>query len=240
MCVIIIIFGVCVIHKNGGRLDQAPAWEAQVVPVSFGAGSGNAVILEKSQECYILCTAAHVVGAAPQSGLVSGSKPGEGSVSGSESVQGLVDGKPVSVQEYYVSPNVDVAFLKISAQFLEGKEHTGQAVGPREYLPAGLDSAAYNELLEADPLYIFGFLGGEQQTYEGQVLSCWIYMEDFGYHMLWGQASEVKSGMSGSGVFDENGQLIGILCGGNGTDQVAVLPVSIIEAEWKNSKMEER
>ena len=43
---------------------------------------------------------------------------------------------------------------------------------------------------------------------------------------------EALQGMSGGGVFDQRGHFIGILCGGNADGELAVLPLSIIEARY--------
>ena len=178
--------------------------QKQVVSLVIGSGSGNAVVLEKEEENYVLCTAAHVVGQEPK--------------------VAVVDGMQVTVEEYYISPNVDLAFLKVPIEETE-----------QPYQVTGMDTASFNELSEGDGITIYGFWGGQEKRCKGSVLSCWIYMEDFGYHMLWAKASDVKNGMSGCGVFDQQGGFIGILCGGDGKEEVAVLPVSMIEAEWKNS-----
>jgi hypothetical protein len=38
--------------------------------------------------------------------------------------------------------------------------------------------------------------------------------------------------MSGCGVLDENGVFLGVLCGGNDSGELAVLPYSIIDAKY--------
>ena len=185
-----------------------------VVQVSFGAGLGNAVILDVDEETMILCTAAHVAGEEPEAGLV--------------------EGQPVKVLESYVSGNADVAFLKVTLSGWEGRE-TPADWGNRK--TCSMDVEAFNELQEGDLFTILGTVGEEQICLQGKVLSCWIYMEDFGCHMLWGEADQVWGGMSGSGVFDQKGRWIGILCGGDGAGQVAVLPIGVIMAEQKNSNL---
>lgn len=51
--------------------------------------------------------------------------------------------------------------------------------------------------------------------------------------MLWGEMGRMQGGLSGSGVFDGKGRLVGILCGGGGENEIAVLPANMIAAEWK-------
>jgi hypothetical protein len=59
----------------------------------------------------------------------------------------------------------------------------------------------------------------------------WIYVEDFGEYMIL-LSGEVYAGMSGCGVLDENGVFLGVLCGGNDSGELAVLPYSIIDAKY--------
>ena len=67
------------------------------------------------------------------------------------------------------------------------------------------------------------------RAYEGSVAEPWIYIEDFDNYMLLCHAYAIP-GVSGGGVFTQEGILVGILCGGNEADQVAVLPWSVMEA----------
>ena len=67
----------------------------------------------------------------------------------------------------------------------------------------------------------------------GTIGNCSVYMEGFDTEMLWAYC-EVKPGMSGSGVFDERGDLIGIVCAGNDKKEAAVLPLDKILKEWED------
>lgn len=214
-----IVFGAVVVFLTIILLVCRP-WESRknpggcVVQVSFGAGLGNAVVLDVGEEEVVLCTAAHVAGQDPEEGLVAG--------------------HPVKVLESYVSRNADVAFLKVNLSLQEGRGAPEDWGG---WEACSMDVDAFNELQEGDLFTIRGNAGAEQICLQGKVLSCWIYMEDFDCHMLWGQADQVEGGMSGSGVFDKEGRWIGILCGGDGAGQVAVLPIGVILAEQKNSNL---
>ena len=48
--------------------------------------------------------------------------------------------------------------------------------------------------------------------------------------MMWVRA-EGKPGMSGGGLFDRQGRLLGILSGENGQGEVAAVPLSLILAQ---------
>jgi S1-C subfamily serine protease len=52
-------------------------------------------------------------------------------------------------------------------------------------------------------------------------------MEDYGQYMIWADA-EVRPGMSGGGLLDQEGRLIGILSGGSQDGELAAVPLSLI------------
>ena len=72
---------------------------------------------------------------------------------------------------------------------------------------------------------------GKMQETEGVVWEDWIYVEDFGCHMMVVKAETVP-GMSGGGAFYVNGELAGIICGKDEAGNVAILPTSVISAEY--------
>lgn len=138
-----------------------------------------------------------------------------------EESQILVDEQEVDVETLWLSPNFDVAFLEVS--------------GLTDHLQTtGLSEDGFSNLTAGDMLVIQSLYEGEEIKVDIQVKNPWIMVEDFGYHMIWASSDTAKGGMSGSGVFDREGYLAGILCGGNETE-VVVLPVNIILGELKNS-----
>ena len=72
---------------------------------------------------------------------------------------------------------------------------------------------------------------GELHETTGIVSHSWIYVEDFGCHMMVVKAETVP-GMSGGGAFYANGELAGIICGKDEAGNVAILPTSVISAEY--------
>jgi len=72
---------------------------------------------------------------------------------------------------------------------------------------------------------------GEMQETMGTVWEEWIYVENFGCHMMVVKAETVP-GMSGGGVFYTNGDFVGIICGADEDGNVAILPASVILAEY--------
>ncbi len=73
---------------------------------------------------------------------------------------------------------------------------------------------------------------GQMQETTGTVWEDWIYMEDFGCHMMVVKAETVP-GMSGGGVFYTNGKFAGIICGADEIGNVAILPAFVILAEYE-------
>lgn len=72
--------------------------------------------------------------------------------------------------------------------------------------------------------------GGLHET-TGIVSHSWIYVEDFGCHMMVVKAETVP-GMSGGGVFYTNGEFAGIICGTDEQGNVAILSASVIFADY--------
>lgn len=93
---------------------------------------------------------------------------------------------------------------------------------------------AYETAGPGDDIFIVGsadYPAGN--LYYGTIGNRSIYMDSFGTEMLWAYC-EVKAGMSGSGVFDRYGNLLGIVCAGNDEKEAAVLPIDKILSVWES------
>ncbi|MDE7223128.1 MAG: serine protease [Acetatifactor sp.] len=133
-------------------------------------------------------------------------------------------GDPLEARLCCVSDRVDAAFLEVSLEELHSKEIIWQT--------ARLDKESSDRLEAGEPLLIMGSIEeSADRTYSGSVTDPWIYLEDFENYMLLGQAYAIP-GVSGGGVFTQDGILVGILCGGNDADEIAVLPWSVMEAAY--------
>lgn len=170
---------------------------------------GSGVIWDESEESLVIATAAHVT------------------VDNDPLTVQFAQGDPVKIGLDYTSDRVDVAFLEVPIEVLSELGISWQI--------ARQDREVCDQLTAGDELLIMGSVEeAADRTYEGRVTEPWIYLEDFGYYMLLGQAYVIP-GVSGGGVFTRDGILAGILCGGNDDDQIAVLPWSVMEASWENS-----
>lgn len=185
------------------------------VTVRCESGSGNGVLLAQTEGTCVIVTAGHVV-----QGL-------EGKSGQELAVE--IAGTQATAGKLYVSDTFDVAFVEVPADVLAEPLAEKQSVK--------LTEEGFTNLKEGDTLCVYSYLQGELTDTYITVNSPWIYIEDFGYHMIWASATDAKGGMSGSGAFDQDGHLVGILCGGN-ENEVAILPMNIILGELKNSSID--
>jgi len=184
---------------------------------------GNGVIIENPESGIWIATAAHVF---------------EGAEEGISVRIGLTDGNiecEVLSEEYYVSRTADIAFVRVeknkvdSLNTLSTGEKTKAVVKPAAFPP----KASYDLLKEGDIVRIRG-RGEEGQTeYKGTLRDTWIYVEDFSQYMMTANCS-IDPGMSGCGLYDENGALIGIACGGNEENVLTAVPLHVVMAELEN------
>lgn len=120
----------------------------------------------------------------------------------------------------YLSENADIAILQAAKDDFKGAG------------PAAFEVSRYDALKEGDTVRFLCYEEGmDVEATEGTVTDIWIYLDDFGINMMLVEA-ETHSGMSGCGVYDAEGYLVGILCGSSedGTE-AAILPLSIIRSE---------
>ncbi len=172
---------------------------------------GSCVILHMDEKQYIIATACHVA------------------KNGTERV--LFAGREVAVTQYWKSPDYDLAFLVITDL------NPDNTAGNEKLSVAKIVSEDYGKLTEQDKILVCGVVAGEKVSREGVLLSDWVYVETFGYHMLWAEAENIKGGMSGGGVFNEEGSFLGLLLGNNTEGQVVALPLNIIKGEWERSDL---
>mgnify|MGYP002520758409 CR=1 FL=1 len=120
----------------------------------------------------------------------------------------------------YLSENADIAILQAAKDDFKGAKQ------------AAFEVSRYDALKEGDAVSFLCYEeGADVSVTEGTVTDTWIYLDDFSINMMLVEA-ETHSGMSGCGVYDAEGYLVGILCGSSedGTE-AAILPLSIIRSE---------
>ncbi len=96
---------------------------------------------------------------------------------------------------------------------------------------ASVDKEAFDDLVNGDILIVMGCkeeVAGN--AYEGKLTDPWIYMQDYSQYMMLAH-TYAQPGMSGGGVFDQFGHLVGILSGADEKGNLAVVPLSLILTE---------
>lgn len=167
---------------------------------------GSGVIWAAEEEYLVIATAAHVT---------EGNEP--------LTVQFAL-GEPLEAELRLASAQVDLAFLQIELEKVQNMEISWQV--------ARQNKEVCEKLAAGEELMIMGSIEETaDRIYSGSVTESWIYVEDFDNYMLLGHAYAIP-GVSGGGVFTTEGILVGILCGGNDEDEIAVLPWSVMEANY--------
>lgn len=184
-----------------GLLQESNA--PMMVQLEGGGLLGSGVIAGLDKEQIVILTAAHVISSANSYVRVSF----------------FDDYNAVSRETYcYESQDIGVVIVK-------------RADVPEENL-AHYQSARWKQGEEAAVqqgsicIAIGCTSGVAAQAYEGTIEDPWSLVEDYGQHMILAKVNG-KPGMSGGGLFDKDGCLLGIISGGNDDGELAVIPMSL-------------
>lgn len=185
------------------------ALSGTMVRIYAGEVSGSGIIYKVDKEEMVIVTAGHVL------------EQTEGDVWVS-----FLDDWAVACSEYRIAADADAAFICLP---LTGIPQENLA----RYFTVDIDKESFDRLKSGDEVVVMGSKSGVAgNTYEGCVIEPWIYLEDFSQYMMTVKGEAVQ-GMSGGGVFDRDGHFVGILCGGSKDGELAVLPLSIINAKYR-------
>ncbi len=188
--------------EGEGEPDLARLLEARCVRLQAGTTQGSGVIWGEQGEDLLILTAAHVV-------------------EGARKVQVIFsDGEQAEASRILPLEGADGAFLQVPC----GSENRWAEC----QIPEG-EKEAFDALAPGDALFVPELWQEKTELREGELLDAWIYMEDFQNYMMWASLP-ASPGMSGAGVFDGEGHLVGILCGGAG-EQAAILPRPVPEGQ---------
>lgn len=177
-----------------------------MVQITSGARLGSGIILSMDEKWIVIATAAHVLDVAEETDVL------------------FADGLRIKGDKSWTANGVDLGFVCVAADRILEE-------GLDQYCYAAVDREAYEGLRCGDGLIVMGSIDGvAANAYEGKIQEPWIYVEDFAQYMLTGKVY-VKDGMSGGGVFDQQGHFIGILSGTNETDEIAAVPLNVILAQ---------
>lgn len=177
---------------------------AQINAYAITAES-NAVVFAVTEEEVWFVTAGHVFDHADENAQVS--------------VE-LENGEAYSCTDWTVAEEADLAFLRI-----DQKLPIQPAKRP--------EKASYDAMQTGDFVQAICMLNGQRTVYGGTLSEPWIYSEDFAQYMMTA-VCEVHAGMSGCGLYDADGSLIGIVCGGDDSGTIAAVPLHLVEAVFAN------
>ncbi|MCY7337282.1 MAG: tetratricopeptide repeat-containing serine protease family protein [Chamaesiphon sp.] len=152
----------------------------QIVLIKTRSSQGSGVIIKRTGNTYTILTAAHVVNALSSS---------------------PVEIITPDLQQYTTSPSE----VKIAPNSLDLATVTFQS--DRNYIVAELGDS--NTLDKGQPIFAAGFHGKSLKFYPGTVVAISRQSQDRGYGLAIGTA-EMLPGMSGGGLFNNVGSLIGI------------------------------
>lgn len=137
-------------------------------------------------------------------------------------------------QGYYVDARIlgvsethDVGFLKI-----ENEQFTYDELEKLRY--ASADLQAYGRLVQGEEMFCAGSGSetGELMFCKATVEDTHRYIADLGAYMLYGHGF-ARPGMSGGGIYDGYGHLIGMVTGGTVQNEVAGVPLPDIMEAYK-------
>lgn len=178
-----------------------------MVQLTAGGFMGSGVIYSADKDCLVIVTARHVLENAAEAVQIT-----------------FADGWETETVDFSLSWLADLAVLKVPLDEIPTQRL-------EKYMTANVDKVSYDSMQAGDGCIVMGSRSGvAEDAYEGTVLEPWIYMEDYGQYMIWVKAAG-KPGMSGGGLFDRRGHLLGILSGRSEDEEWAVVPLALLWAE---------
>lgn len=197
--------------------DMTDTNEKAVVQIQTRNMSGSGVIYKMEPDELIILTAAHLLTDFRQVCLVT-----------------FIDGLTVSCNEAFVIQETDVAFLAVPYETPNGNDEKDTLADHLHmYQSVRIEKEISDNLIPGDKVKAIGSIAGvAKEKTEGTVAHTFIFTRDFNQHMMIANM-DVSPGMSGAGLFDEQGFFLGIIAGTgleeNG-QRTAVIPLSIINA----------
>lgn len=182
-----------------------------VVRIDMGKAYGSGVIFRLTEEGAVIATNRHVLAYwRDESGVIR-----------------FPEGYYAGARVLGSSESCDVGFLLVE------KEELGlRTVSGLRSVPA--DEGIYAGLQRGEAIFCLGADREEEETiYQEAVLEDTdTYIETFGGEMLYGSGF-AKEGMSGGGIFDGYGHLLGLLAGGTYQNEIAGVPVDQVARAYR-------
>lgn len=182
-----------------------------VVRLMMGQAYGSGVLFSITEEGVVIATNRHVL---------EYWREGEGIV-------WFPQGYFMDARILGMSETCDVGFLQVDAEAFSLQELMSlRSVFVEEQVCAGLQGGTKAFCIGADRSL------GEMVFQEVSVEEPVRYIEVFGAQMLYCRGF-AKEGMSGGGLFDCRGNLIGLLAGGTEQNEIAAVPAREVETAWQ-------
>lgn len=184
---------------------------AQVCRVVAGEIFGSGVLYEIDDEFLYIATAGHVL----------------------EQLTGAVyvrfqNDISVSSLNYWKSDDMDVGFIRIPLKDVKEFED--------ELLLAVRGEEWFNACKQGSGVIAMGaFSSAVGEAYEGKMEDPFLYVEQYGHYMMVANVF-CAPGMSGGGLYDEEGHFLGIICGTNEEQMTAAIPDGEVQIAF--SKMQ--
>lgn len=193
------------IEKN--ELDGLQLTENSSVEIITEYVSGTGVVYEISDSYVAIVTAAHVLTGAKQVTIT------------------FCNQEKVVSDKIYLDENADCGFILVSMD-----DEVSEKLF--EVCEVQKNRDVFDKIMSEQGVFVTDLEADNTlKCRYATIIDSWIFFEDFDEYMML-LSGTASAGMSGSGVYDENGVLLGILCGKNDKEELAVLPYSILDAKW--------
>lgn len=183
-------------------------WQLTVVLQGEKAeGSGCIYGYDEERQALVIVTAGHVL------------KDLQGSIE-----VRFADGTSLPASSFYTAEDCDLGYVYLTCEELTEEER--QRFDKEEWELVQLRESGS---LQKNDIFLMPdkISTGECSFVTGYVVDPARYLEEFGCEMIYADGSAVP-GMSGSGMFDDKGKLIGILCGVTEQYELAGVPAEKI------------
>lgn len=187
--------------------------DSAMVKIIAGNLAGSGVLYDADDEYLWIVTAQHVLEQAGENVQVT-----------------FADGFQTNTDLIIRSKTYDLAYLKVRREALmeeliadSGK--TQRLDHGENYRLASVSKEAYDKVGRGDMVIAMGSKSGiGEDAYAGMLLQDYAYVKDFDAYLMVADVL-VTPGMSGGGLFDARGNLLGIICGVAEDGEVAVAPL---------------
>ncbi len=171
------------------------------VMITVGFGHASGVIIENTDDRIVIATVAHLCEGFDQ-GIISFS-----------------DGHAGFGDVFFLDTKDDVCLMSIRKEDMD--ESFANSI-----VAAKSDISHYDELSVDDEIYVVGSaVNGVINVSKGTFKARDYYVPEFDQYMIY-MYCDVFEGFSGSGCYDQNGYLIGLLAGGSDTSEAVCIPIT--------------